>query len=88
MPGPQNKTVTFTASTAVVGSMEFNRNPANPAGPIMARVRGQVSLSDGSIEQISTLPFVLSGAVETAVRNLMDGGALTRLRTDNGIEAP
>lgn len=88
MPGPQNKNVTFTGSTAVVHSFQCSRNPANPAGPITAEVWGRVNLSDGTTEEINAPPIVLSGALETLIRGLMDAQALTRLRSANGLEAP
>lgn len=89
MPGPQNKTVTEVASTAVVYTVQFLRDPLAPSGPISASINGQVSLSDGTVKQLPQPAFQLpNGAFETAVRNMMDGVALTRLRTVEGIEAP
>jgi hypothetical protein len=88
MPGPANKTVTYTGSTAVVHSLHFSRDPSAPNGAITAEIVGRVTLVGGAFEFINAPAFVLSGAIETAVRNLMDGQALTRLRTVNGIEAP
>jgi hypothetical protein len=76
MPGPQNKTVTYTGSTAVVHGLHFSRDPSNPAGPITGDFVGRVTLVGGVLELINTPSFVLTGALETAVRNL------------NGIEAP
>ncbi len=83
----QNKTIVMTGSTAVVHSMQFIRDPANPSGPITAILHGRVSLVGGGTENINAPPIVLSGALETSIRNLMDAQALTQLRTANGLEA-
>lgn len=90
MPGPQNKSVTITASTAVVYSLQVTRDVDNPAGPITAQIFGRVSTTDPLTpnKQLVQPPFVLTGGFETTFRTLMDGAALTRLRTVEGIEAP
>ena len=84
MPGPQNKIVTITASTAAVAAIQFSKLPD---GSIQAVAYGSVSLSDGRVDA-DTATWVLTGAAETTVRNFMDNQALTRWRTAKGIEAP
>lgn len=83
MPGPQDKTTTIQAATAVIGAIQVNRVGAS----LQAIIYGSVTLSDGTTMS-KPFTYILSGAADTAVRNFMDGAALTKWRTDNGIEAP
>lgn len=83
MPGPQDKVVTVQAATAVVPTIQITRVGAQ----LQATVYGQVTLSDGTVDA-NPVTYILAGAVDTAVRNYMDGAALTKWRTANGIEAP
>lgn len=84
MPGPQNKTVTITGATAVVHSVQFTKQSD---GTIQATAYGSVSLTDGTVDSES-VTWTLAGAAETTVRNFMDNQALTRWRTQKGVEAP
>ena len=84
MPGPLNRTITLTASTAVVHAIGFQKMEN---GTIQATSHGSVAVSDGTTAPGSET-WTLSGAAETAIRNIMDGVALTRWRTARGIEAP
>lgn len=88
MPGPQNKTLTIQGASAVNYQWIVTRDPSNPAGPIYLQLFGVVTLSDGTSRQIAQSPFILGGAFETTIRNAMDGAALTKMRSVEGIEAP
>lgn len=91
MPGPQDKTVSILGASVVVASVRFTRETALvddvPTAQIHAHAVGTATRSDGATDD-ARVSWVVSGAVETAVLNLMDGQALTKLRQKLGTEAP
>lgn len=84
-----NKSITVIGSSAVATSMTFRRETVGGNSRIRATIDGTTVDNTGAVVELTSANLLLPAGspVETQVLALMNGAALTALRSANGLES-